>query len=193
MKNAIILHGSTDKEEYYSQKHPSMSNSHWLPWLQKQLLVRDIHAVTPEIPHCFSLDYATWKKEFERFDITEETLLVGHSCGGGFLVRWLSENKETKVGKVVLVAPWIDPDNEKGGQEDFFKCIIDRELATRTKGLTIFHSDDDMESVEKSVALLRGELTGAMFREFPNYGHFCIGDLKTDAFPELLEEVLNEQ
>ncbi len=27
-----------------------------------------------------------WKKEFERFNITPQTVLVGHSCGGGFLV-----------------------------------------------------------------------------------------------------------
>lgn len=109
MKNAIILHGKPDKEEYYSETAPSPSNAHWLPWLQKQLIIRDIKADTPEVPYPYELDYATWAREFERFDVTPETVLVGHSCGGGFIVRWLCEHADVHVGKVVLVAPWTDP------------------------------------------------------------------------------------
>jgi hypothetical protein len=33
MKNAIILHGGPDKQEYYDPETPSQSNMHWLPWL----------------------------------------------------------------------------------------------------------------------------------------------------------------
>ena len=79
MKNAIIIHGAPDKEEYYSDKYPSASNFQWLPWLQKQLIMRDIKADTPEMPHAYSPQYDVWKREFERFDITSETILVGHS------------------------------------------------------------------------------------------------------------------
>ncbi|NND65590.1 MAG: hypothetical protein HKM24_06465, partial [Gammaproteobacteria bacterium] len=57
MKNAIIIHGTCDKDEYYSDKYPSLSNSHWLPWLQKQLLVRDIAAVTLEIANAWQPNY----------------------------------------------------------------------------------------------------------------------------------------
>jgi alpha-beta hydrolase superfamily lysophospholipase len=42
------------------------------------------------------------RSEFERYDIFPETDLVGHSCGGGFFVRWLSKHLEVKVGNVVL-------------------------------------------------------------------------------------------
>lgn len=188
MKNAIILHGSTDKEEYYSCKHPSMSNSHWIPWLQKRLLVADIPTATPEIPQCFELDYEMWKREFERYDITPETLLVGHSCGGGFIVRWLSENTERKVGKVVLVAPWINPLNEKDGDMFYFK--MDTSLASRTQGITLFSSDDDMESVQISVKQILETISDITLVEFHEYGHFCMGDMHTDAFPELLDHIL---
>jgi uncharacterized protein len=44
MKNAIILHGNPSKEEYYDPKMPSMSNAHWIPWLQAQLLTHEIAA-----------------------------------------------------------------------------------------------------------------------------------------------------
>ena len=79
MLNAIILHGRPSKAEYYSDKYPSMSNSHWLPWLQKQLLNNDIFAETPEVPLSFEPLWERWVKEVEQFHITQETILVGHS------------------------------------------------------------------------------------------------------------------
>ena len=56
-----------------------MSNSHWLPWLQKQLLNNDIFAETPEVPLSFEPLWERWVKEVEQFHITQETILVGHS------------------------------------------------------------------------------------------------------------------
>jgi hypothetical protein len=44
--------------------------------------------------------YATWLRGVERYEITPETLLVGHSCGGGFLVRWLSGHPAVRVPRV---------------------------------------------------------------------------------------------
>lgn len=191
MKNAIILHGTCDKEEYYSSEYPSASNFHWLPWLAKQLLIKDIYAVTPEMPHGYTPNYAVWRQEFERFDITPETVLVGHSCGGCFLVRWLSENKDKKVGKVVLVAPWIDPNKTKGEDNDFFDFEMDTDLVSRTQGVTIFNSDDDMEAVHSSVKQIMETIQNIKLAEFENKGHFCLSDLGGEAFPELLEEILS--
>jgi predicted alpha/beta hydrolase family esterase len=109
MNNAIIVHGMPYKEqEYYNASAPSPSNSHRIPWLQNQLLVRDREAFTPEMFHAYDPQYHIWQREFERFDINENTVLVGHSCGGGFLLRWLSEHPDVHIKKLVLVAPWID-------------------------------------------------------------------------------------
>ena len=177
-----------DKEEYYSPDFPACSNYHWLPWLQKQLIMKDIKADTPEMPHAYLPVYEVWKKEFERFDITSETILVGHSCGGGFLVRWLSENKEVTVGKVVLVAPYLDPDNYIGN--DFFDFEIDTHLSSRTQWLSVFHSDNDDDYIQKSVARLKNEIKDFKYTEFNGYGHFCVNDMASEAFPELLTEVL---
>jgi predicted alpha/beta hydrolase family esterase len=90
MKNAILVPGRPDKDEYYDPKYPTNSNNHWFPWLSKQLQINDIFAVAIEPPMPWQPRYEIWKKEFEKFDITPQTVLVGHSCGGGFLVRWLS-------------------------------------------------------------------------------------------------------
>lgn len=188
MKSAILLHGKPSKEEYYNPDIPSASNHHWFPWLQKQLLVHDIVAHTPEVPNAWHHDYPTWQKEFERYEITPETMLVGHSTGGGFILRWLGEHNNIRVKKVILVAPWLDPERES--TTNFFQFNLDPELASRTESLVIFNSNNDMESVQESVRIIRSKLDNINYREFHNYGHFCLKDLKSEKFPELLEELL---
>ncbi|HZP55752.1 MAG TPA: alpha/beta hydrolase [Candidatus Saccharimonadales bacterium] len=194
MRNAVIIHGRPDKDEYYSPNMPSLSNMHWLPWLQRQLQLKNIIAQTPEIPMSFRPDYKIWKKELERFDITSETILVGHSCGGGFLVRWLTENKDVKVGKVVLVAPWINPDDNPASETgDFFHFELDPTIASRTKGLIIFLSDNDNQrGVKETVHILKDKVDKIAIKNFQNYGHFLLEDMGTEKFPELLEECLAE-
>ena len=88
MKSAIILHEYVSKAEYLDDSYPNASNSHWVPWLQKQLLMNGIKADTPEIPRVFEMRYDSWVCEMERFPMSENTTLVGHSMGGGFSVRF---------------------------------------------------------------------------------------------------------
>jgi hypothetical protein len=47
-----------------------------------------------------------------------------------------------------------------------------------------------MGNVHKSVAVLREQLKDVRYREFHRYGHFCVEDMGTTEFPELLEEVV---
>lgn len=189
MRNAIILHGGPSKEEYYDPNMPSVSNAHWFPWLQGQLLKHEITAATPEVPHSFDRNWKVWNKEVERFDITPETILVGHSTGAGFFIKYLSIHPEIKVGKVVLVAPWLDPYHEhtKNFFDDF---AIDPNFVKRTAGVTVFYSDDDQKDVLKTVEILKSNVKGINFKEFHNYGHFTIGNMHTTEFPELLGEIL---
>lgn len=189
MKNAIILHGGPSKKEYYDPEAPSMSNSHWIPWLQGQLLKHDIAAQTPEVPKSYDRNWKVWTKEVERFEITPETILVGHSTGGGYFIKYLSIHPKLRVGKVVLVAPWLDPYHDK--TKNFFDDFeIDPHFPERTKGVIVFGSDNDQDSVQKTIEIVRSKIKGLNYVEFHNYGHFCYDDLKTDKFPELLQVVL---
>lgn len=188
MKNAIILHGLPDKEEYYDPTQPSSSNNHWKPWLQKQLIVHDIKADTPEVFQAYAPKWDVWVKEVERFDIGIETLAVGHSMGGGFWIRYLTEHPEIKIDKLVLVAPWMNPDREE--DFDFFDFKISTVLEGQVNQFTIFASDNDAKSVKTTVALLREAFPSIYYKEFHNYGHFCIEDMHTVEFPELLEVLI---
>lgn len=189
MKTALILHGWPEEAEYFDPKKPAPSNDHWFPWIQRQLLLHGISTQTPEMPDAHKPNYEVWKKELERFDINEETILVGHSCGGGFLVRWLSEH-DVRVGKVVLVAPWLDPNDPHMIDPDFFQFEIDPNLVSRTAGLTIMYSTDDYPDVLESLAFLKKNLKNVEFQEFTDKGHFVIDSLKTEEFPELLKNLI---
>lgn len=189
MNTAILIHGTPSEEEYFSELYPSPSNSHWFPWLQKALLARGRFTQTPEMPEAYKPDYALWKKEFERFDIDDNTILVGHSCGGGFLLRWLSENN-IRPEKVILVAPWLDPDRIK--TTDFFDFEIDENLGKRTN-LCIFNSDNDDPDIHVSVDLIRKTIPNHEYRLFKGYGHFCYGDMDTYQFDELLDTIEQTQ
>lgn len=187
MKTAVIIHGYNDKSEYLDTNRPAASNDHWLPWLQRQLLLKGILAQTPEMPVFYEPHYDEWKKMLQRFDLNEETMLIGHSCGGGFLVRWLSEST-TKVGKVVLVAPWLDPEHKI--DENFFQFDIDSNLAKKTQGLVIMYSADDSDEILKSIEILKSNLKDVTFQEFEAKGHFVLGSMKTEEFPELLANLI---
>ncbi|MCB9815180.1 alpha/beta hydrolase [Candidatus Nomurabacteria bacterium] len=187
MKNAIIVHGRPEKEEYYSDQYPSASNFHWIPWLQKQLMIRDIKADTPEIPMAFAPEWNTWRTEFERFDVNEESVLVGHSNGAGFLVRWLSENKNVKIDKLVLVAPSFN--RNEFVHENFFDFEIDPKLKERMNQITILNGLKDCDSVQKSVKRVIDEIDSVELIEFPDNEHFTADDIGVE-FIELLNVIL---
>ena len=188
MKNAIILHGLADKDEYYDPKLPASSNDHWFPWIQRQLILKDLKADTPEVPYPFKFDWNAWVREVERFEIAQSTTLIGHSMGGGFWVRYLSEHPELNIDKLVLVAPWLNLRHEE--VTNFFDFDLDPGIVEHTNSLVLFGSDDDHPDVQASVNYLRDKLPNIIYKEFHNYGHFCYRDMKTDVFPELLQAIL---
>lgn len=187
MKTAIIIHGMPDKEEYFDPTVDSESNCHWLPWIQKKLLDRHVLAQTPEMPDPYEPNYEKWKSVFEQFHLDQETILIGHSCGGGFLVRWLSEH-EVKVGQVLLVAPWIDAEKELS--TGFFDFDIDPTLGAKTKeGIVVFYSIDDDKDILKSVDKIKATIHDIQVREFTDKRHFTLRHMGTNEFPELLGEI----
>jgi predicted alpha/beta hydrolase family esterase len=189
VERVVILHGRPGRDEYFDPSQPSASNAHWLPWLQNELLREGFNAQTPEIPNAFEPHYETWRIEFERHLSDGPITFVGDSTGGGFLLRWLSENRTSKPRAVVLVAPWLDTMGELEAGNNFFDFDLDPELCSRTR-VVIFNSTDDDESIQQSVEIIVKEVPGVEYREFENCGHFCLEDLGHPEFPELLEAVL---
>ncbi len=188
MKNAIILHGQPGREEYYNPDRPSASNAHWFSWLQNSLLIKDVQAHTPEVFKVYEAGWDDWVKEVERYDITEDTTLIGHSMGGGFWVRYLSVHPDLKVNKVILVAPWLNVSHED--DITFFDFKLNPELLNQANELVVFASDNDSEDVKNSVNFLVSKYPKLKVRNFHNYGHFTFSSMKTEKFPELLSAII---
>ncbi|MCL2173739.1 alpha/beta hydrolase [Candidatus Saccharibacteria bacterium] len=195
MKRAIFIHGYYDKEKYYDPETDLINFKNYTPWLLKQLTTKDYLVYAPLMPKPFFPTYEKWKRELERYDLDEDMVLIGKSFGGGFLLRWLSET-DKKVGKVFLVAPYINQEQDNVSDDlkmPFFNDFkLDRDLAKKTNGLTIFQSTDDGENIKKSREFIKKNVDN--FREImlKNRGHFTIstaGEINR-TFPELLEEIL---
>lgn len=187
MKTAVIVHGMPLKEEYYNPDSPAQSNKHWIPWVQRQLILKGVLAQALEMPEPYEPVYQKWLSVFEQMKIDEETILIGHSLGGGFLIRWLSENKQ-KVGKVILVAPFLDPDGDEI-KSDFFHFEIDPEMALRVAGIINLVSPEDDREILDSVKMIEDKVAGVKTVSLPGKGHFILSHMKTEQFPELMKEL----
>ncbi len=154
--------------------------------------MRGYLAQTPEMPEPYEPEYRAWAGELERYmfnaDSLAEMLLVGHSCGGGFLLRWLSDHTDVSVRRVVLVAPWIDPYRNRC-VPGFFDFKIDQALTARTD-LHILYSDNDTPEVESSVQTILDTLPTIQQHFMPGRQHFTADSLGSVEFPELRDIVL---
>jgi predicted alpha/beta hydrolase family esterase len=200
MKNAIILHGMPDKEHYLNSEI-LQQNSHWLPWLKQSLESNNIETSAPEMPHPYAPNYKAWCEVFEQFKINDETILIGHSAGGGFIIRYLAENN-ISVNKVILVAPWLDPDKylESLGCGEFFDFEFDSNVANKilnqTKSFDVLYSTDDDENILKTIEIIKqnfgannGDNNAKInYHEFTDRGHFTTEPgYNNDTLPEALD------
>ncbi len=187
MKNVYVLHGCCDQNEFEDVNIPSGSNFHWIPWLQKQLIVKGYNCQTPEMPTPYKPDYNIWAGIFETYPIDSDTVLVGHSCGCGFLLRYLRDNNHIKIKKMILIAPWLDINHSLGG---FLNFDLQSALFDRVEELHIFYSKDEkVDGVKETVELIKNTYPNIIYHEFENHGHFCLGQMHTCEFPDLLSVI----
>lgn len=188
-RNAVIVHGKPKIERYLDPEQPKPHEANWLPWAKAHLERAGIPTRVPALPVPYAPQYDAWQTEVGPESITRETTVVGLSAGAGFILRLLSRNSFVRPDKVVLVAPWLDPNRKYG---DFGEFKIDPKLVERCAGgLAVFYSSEDDEQAQKSLEVVRQALPGAKYIDIPEYGHFMIGNTMTGPeFPELLDEVL---
>ena len=186
--NCIVLHGCPSNIEKAMNPETRTHDKHWMPWIKKELSMRGIKVETPLMPNPWAPNYEAFKTEFEKYLVNENTVLIGHSCGCAFLVRWLGDSKK-KIKKLILVAPWKIPDGSDQARIDFYTYPIDDGIKTRVEGVVIFTSNNEEEDGKKSVKIFHDALGGKII-SLENHGHYTMGDMGTDTFPELLEEVV---
>ena len=177
MKEAIIVHGSPDRVEYFDPASPSPSAFHWFPWLCKQFQLAGILAQCPSMPTPYDAKYAEWEDLFLRLVSPRLEYAAGHSSGGGFLVKYMQKHR-LSLHKLALVAPWIDPDR-KFGEE--WQTWLDPHALDSVQEAHLFISEDDDEAELESAARLLAAYPRIIEHRFKDRGHF----VGMPEFPEL--------
>lgn len=181
--NIIILHGCPPTED----KVPPKSQK-WMNWLEGKLTEKGFNTVAPDMPTPWQPKYDEWKKTFEKYQVTENSMLVGHSCGGAFLVRWLLENNK-KVKKLILVAPAKIPETPDDKRQNLYDFDLPKDSSKIAKEIVIFISNDLPHNL-KSFEIYKKSLKPKIIK-LDNKVHFLFFQTKTNEFPELLEEIIN--
>lgn len=185
MQNALIFHGT--------EGHPK---ENWFPWLKEKLEVMGVKTIVPHFPSppVVAARIDEWFGVLEEYEnqITEDTILIGHSLGGVFTLKVL-EKLDHKVDAVFLVGtpvgvkPILNYDRDSafsGFEFDWNK------IKKQSDTFVVFQSDDD-----PYVSLGNGEelakQLGIELSFIPNAGHFNEKAGYTK-FDELWEELKQE-
>ena len=185
--NCIIVHGSNSTEKG-SKEGKTENERHWKPWLKKELEEKGIPVSNNLYPKDWKPKYIEWKKEFEKNEINENSVLVGHSAGGAFLVRWLSETGK-KIKKLILVSPGKSGKERRKSLTELYgdKTIKDVGVFVEND-IMIFTSNDDIKSHIRGAYEYKDELPAKVI-ELKDHGHYTLGDMGTEEFPELLKAI----
>lgn len=186
--NCIIIHGCPSNAEKAMNQETRTYDKHWIPWIKQNLVALGIKTETPLMPNPWEPDYDAFKKEFEKHAVSDNTILIGHSCGCAFLVRWLGESKK-KIKKLILVAPWKIADKEDQFRPAFYTYPIDGMIKSRVDEIVMFTADDEEEAGKESLRIFHKALGGKII-ELRGRGHYTLGDMGTEEFPELLEKII---
>lgn len=174
MRTAVILHGACDRHEYYEMDFPSPSNAHWIPWLQQKFLRAGILCQALELPTPFAPNYDEWANIFNLARIADDSIVVAHSLGSCFILRWLRDHPDAKLAKLVLVAPYLDPYKKYG---NFLQGDISVDLKTRIGDFHILYSTDEpVDGVSESKDRLITLYPDIILHTYKDKQHFCLSD-----------------
>ncbi|PLX27138.1 hypothetical protein C0583_04525 [Candidatus Parcubacteria bacterium] len=191
-KKCIIIHGCPSNAEKAMDPETRTYDKHWIPSTKTELEKQGIITETPTMPEPWQPDYEKFKEEFEKLEVDENTILVGHSCGCAFLVRWLGESKK-KIHKLVLVAPWKTFDRhgiKNKYKEKFYAYDIDRTIKERVDEVFMFTANDEEEGGKVSLKIFHDALGGEIIN-LDGHGHYTMGDMGKEELPELVEVIVS--
>lgn len=169
--SAFMIHG-----------YGASSDSNFFPWALIEMNKIGFEAYNLDMPSTENPVYSEWKKYFEKNyadKVDEKSVLIGHSLGGSFILRYLAET-EQKVDLVILVAP-AKTDCGISEISNFFEKDLDfAKIKKNVRKIVLLGSDNDQFIPKKDFDDLVANL-GAEFVFLPSRGH-----LMEPTLPELL-------
>ncbi len=180
MKNALIIHGT----EGYPEEN-------WFPWLKKQLEKYGYHVAVPQFPTPQNQTPEHWFDILKPYEHTfnEDTILIGHSCGGAFLLRVLEKiNTKINVAVFVTASAGIKPIKYYEADRPFIENPFDwKKIRNSAKHFFVFHSEDDPFICPANGEKIAKEV-GVELIKLKDAGHFNLAS-GYDRFDLLLEKI----
>lgn len=180
--NCIIVHWCPDSpaDDSYDKKRMSR--------VQKQLTSQWIPTIKPRFPSPWSPSYEHHKEIMDWLAVSDDTTLIWHSCGCAFLIRRLWET-QTKIDKLILVAPRIIADQDCPTKKAFYEFPLDKRITKNIWSIIFFTSDTEALDGKESLRIIYDTLWWTVIT-IPNYGHYTTESMWTDVFSELINVIL---
>ena len=156
-------------------------------WKQSlpEFLGEGFEVIQPSMPNKQNAHYDEWKIWFEKYlpFLRDDVILIGHSLGGTFLAKYLSENDfPKKIRATLLVAAVFDLSRHT--LADFALELPLTKLEQQAGEIYLFQSKDDEVVLYENVELYVQQLPNAKLISFEDRGHF-----HQEVFPELVDVI----
>jgi len=192
MQQIIVIHGGTTFQNYDDYVHSLstktlytdrfMYKPMWKERLQENL-GDSYQVLLPSMPNKTNARYSEWKLWFQHISsiFSDDCILVGHSLGAIFLVKYLSEETlpVTVKATILVAAPYDDEDTED--LTDFKLTGISENLTKTAGRLVFFNGHNDPVISQDDLKKYQLQLPSAEFNVLNAPDHFVRED-----FPELV-------
>lgn len=198
-KQILLIHGGTAFSDYntflaYLRMKPiddPLGLEHRKKWKDnfKEIMSGEYEVFFPSMPNSQNAKYTEWKIWFERHCafLRDGVIVIGHSLGGYFLAKYLTENiLPVRISALYLLAAPFKSDDfggEDGGDFVFAAGNLPK-LERQTKAVYIFHSKDDPAVPFSHAEAYVQNVSGATLISFKDKGHFLM-----ETFPELIDHI----
>jgi len=150
-------------------------------------LGNDFEVILPTMPNKYDARYEEWVIIFEKLFqfLRDDVILIGHSMGGCFLVKYLTENDfPYKIKATYLVAaPYTD--NKPEYELLSFSLPEDlKHFEEQSGAITIYQSEDDPLVPKSDAENYKSVFPNADLQLLTNRGHFG-----QEHFPELVDSI----
>jgi hypothetical protein len=152
----------------------------------QESLGEQFEVISPRLPNANNAKYEEWKIWFEKYIpyMRGGIVLVGHSLGGMFLAKYLSENTlPVRIAATFLVAAPFDLDSERQIVEFTLPESLTR-LEEQGGKVYLFQSSDDPVVEFGELSKYQAALPSAEAVTFTDRGHF-----DQESLPELNERI----
>lgn len=141
----------------------------------------------PKMPNKESASYEEWRIWFEKLlpFLRKGAILVGHSLGGIFLAKYLSESRLPWKAKAVMLvaAPWNDSSSKDPMGGFRHRKDLSR-ISGQAEAVALYHSKDDPVVPYGDMAKYERAIPGSVAISFEDRKHIWQGE-----FPEIVRDI----